>query len=119
MKLFVFGVLMALQVTTFVPAAKCQDTKAVTERLHFRISCTGCRSAVSITADSMQRDISRTPYNPVIQMKGNVEIRMMANGWSADTPRYMILRADEADYNEDTGQIDPRGNVRVQFESSK
>jgi len=30
-------------------------------------------------------------------MKGNVEIRMMANGWSADTPRYMILRADEAD----------------------
>jgi len=30
-----------------------------------------------------------------------------------------VVRADEAEYHPDTGEINPTGNVRVTFEASK
>jgi lipopolysaccharide assembly outer membrane protein LptD (OstA) len=40
-----------------------------------------------------------------IQLRGDVEIKT----------ELMVLRADEADYHEDTGEIEARGSVRVKL----
>ena len=52
---------------------------------------------VSLSATRIDQD------GPVIHLKGNVEIRRIG----------LILRADEADYRKDTGEIEVKGNVRV------
>ena len=64
-------------------------------------------------------EIEREPQFPsIIHLKGKVEIRTpvcvvvpaknahMCGG-------YVVVRADEADLHEDSGQIDPRGSVTV------
>ena len=61
-------------------------------------------------------------YPSVVELKGNVEIRMpvcvhtekpgskrMVLACNGET----VLRADEASYHEDTGQVEARGNVTV------
>jgi hypothetical protein len=79
---------------------------------------------VSLSAFSMQRDVSQATYTPVIQLKGNVEIIkplcLPAGERSALVcEEAMVLQADEADYREDTGEITPRGNVHVSFKKIK
>ena len=56
---------------------------------------------IGLTAAAIQRQA------PTIQLKGNVEIRT----------KDMILRAAEADYNENTGEIEARGTVRIKLET--
>jgi lipopolysaccharide assembly outer membrane protein LptD (OstA) len=59
---------------------------------------------VGITADSIER---HEPDFHAIQLNGNVQIK------TAD----MLLRTDEAVYNESTGEIEAHGTVRVKLEN--
>ena len=63
------------------------------------------------------------PYPSVIHLKGSVEIRTPVcvvtgpgNAWTCNGS--VVLRADEADLHEDTGQIEASGNVKVTRERS-
>jgi hypothetical protein len=101
--------------TVAIPLAICQDKP---HQLHQIIA------RVSLSASSIQRDISQASYTPVIQLKGNVEIIkalcIPAGQASAVVcEERMVLHADEADYREDTGEITPRGNVHVSFQKMK
>ena len=55
---------------------------------------------VTLAADSIERGAQ---YPSVIQLQGNVQIKM----------RGMILRADQAAFHEDSGEIDASGNVHI------
>ena len=61
---------------------------------------------IGLTATAIQR---QAPAMDVVQLRGNVEIRT----------KDMVLRADEADYNENTGEIEARGTVRIRLESQR
>ena len=57
-------------------------------------------------------------YPAVIHLKGSVEIRtpVCVQGRQSSElfcAGYIVLRADAADFHEDTGQIDTRGGVTV------
>jgi lipopolysaccharide assembly outer membrane protein LptD (OstA) len=54
----------------------------------------------------------------VIHLKGNVEIKTttcipVGRRRATVCEGAMVLRADEADFHEETGEIEARGNVRV------
>ncbi len=54
--------------------------------------------------------ISRTaPALNMLHLEGTVEIRT----------KDMILRTEEADYNEETGELEARGTVRIKLESQR
>ena len=80
---------------------------------------------VRLTALSIQRDASRSdnPDLPVVYLKGSVEITKsfcVPTGRGAPCKESLaVVRADEAEYQPDTGEIKPSGNVRVTFEASK
>jgi hypothetical protein len=106
-------VLVTLHAVVAVPWAICQD-----QQLHQR------SGQVSISASTIQRDISQATYTPVIQLKGNVEIIKLlcvpaGQGGALVCEEAMVLHADEAEYREDTGEIKPSGNVRVSFQKVK
>ena len=107
------------------PWAICQDNNSTL--LHQSVD------GVLLTAQSIQRDISRVSYNPVVELRGTVEIikpicvRLTPSATDRQSglrgdlvcQRYMVLQADEAEYHEDTGEITPRGNVRITFEDKR
>ena len=91
MKLFLLATVLA-------GAALAQDAK------HLQITTTD-GALVDMAADHMSRDRS------VVQLKGNVEIR---THWiDAGSRRNIVLRADEAIYHVDTGEIEAEGKVSV------
>jgi hypothetical protein len=70
---------------------------------------------LEVTATEVARDL---PYDSIIHLSGKVEIRtpvcLKAGANNAQyCAGYVVLRADEADLHEDTGQIDARGHVTV------
>jgi lipopolysaccharide assembly outer membrane protein LptD (OstA) len=79
---------------------------------------------IHMTASSIQRDgsVSNNPELPAVYLRGNVEIRKefcVPTGGKTVCNEEMVLRADEAEYHPDTGEITPSGNVRVAFEELK
>jgi hypothetical protein len=75
---------------------------------------------VELTASSIERDLSRNGSESILQLKGGVEVRMITCGRSTSRDNgvvcdkgSMILHADAVDYNEKTGEISARGNVRI------
>jgi hypothetical protein len=80
---------------------------------------------VRMTALSIQRDASSSenPHLPVVYLKGNVEITrafcVPTSSGATCKESLAVVRADEAEYHPDTGEIKPSGNVRVTFEASK
>ncbi|HET9220226.1 MAG TPA: hypothetical protein VFR18_24820 [Terriglobia bacterium] len=58
---------------------------------------------IGLTAEAIQRQA------PIIRLRGNVEIRT----------KDMILHGSEADYNENTGEIEARGTVRIKLETHR
>jgi len=74
----------------------------ITERKHVMIA-TPEGPNIGLTATTIQRQA------PSVQLKGNVEIRT----------KDMLLRAEEADYNENTGEIEARGTVYIKLESQR
>jgi len=70
---------------------------------------------VEVSALEIVRDL---PYNSIVHLKGNVEIKTpvcvrTGPGNAQTCSDYIVLRADQADFHEDTSQIDASGNVRV------
>ena len=62
----------------------------------------------------------RNPNFPgIVYLKGNVKIstEVGVNGTPFSPPNLMIMvvRADEADYHEATGEIEARGNVQMSY----
>jgi lipopolysaccharide assembly outer membrane protein LptD (OstA) len=121
MKLLMPSVAIAItfQVCTFVPQAIGQDDKAQAQRLHLMrpIPQSG-GGRIELTASEIQRDLSNKANESIIQLKGNVEIKMIT---CVPTGRHdgkvcegaMVMHADAVDYNEKTGEIDASGNVHI------
>lgn len=105
MKLFLAGVAVTCQL------AIGQDRVPAPERLH--VMATGPSNRVMLEADNIERGAA---YPSVIQLKGNVQIK--AKAVVQESPlslMVMVVRADEASYHEDTGEIEARGNVHVDY----
>ena len=105
--------------------ATSQDTTA--GRLSVPAGNTGGKAVFS--ADSIVREDppnpGPSPFASVIHLKGHVELRTccvqrpQSRSDPAPERAYMILRADEADYYGDTGEIDARGEVHVNFQPAR
>lgn len=82
---------------------------------HLPIPAANGVQPVSVAALEIERGAE---YPTIVHLRGSVEIRMPVcvrtgpgNGQACNG--YVILHADEADYHEDSGKIDARGNVTV------
>ncbi len=104
MKLLIVAGVVA-HLTVGLPQAVCQDQAA--ERLSLAVG----RS--SLQADSIERGVR---YPSVIQLRGNVQITSRTVvSHSPLTLMIMVVRADEADYHEDSGEIEARGSVQITY----
>lgn len=73
---------------------------------------------MTVKADQIERGAS---YPSTIHLKGNVEVRTgvcvrTEPGHSLSCNGYTVLRADEADVDEDSGAVEARGHVRMTHE---
>jgi hypothetical protein len=98
-------------------ALTAQDRSA--ELKHLAISTATSLQPVKVAALEIVRDL---PYTSVVHLRGSVEIRtpiclVTGPGTTHTCGGYMVLRADRADFHEDSGQIDASGNVRVTREN--
>ena len=103
MKFPVFAVAMICSL------AECQDLK------YLIVPTANGNRAVSISALNVERGVE---YPSVIRLSGNVEIKTpvclpVGEDRAFVCDGYMILRADEATFHEDTGAIEAHGNVSV------
>jgi hypothetical protein len=118
MKLLVPSAVIAFQICAFVPQAISQQNQAQPERLHIARTFPDDIGGVELTASSAQRDLSSKQGESILQLRGNVEVRMFTCG---PTDRgnvvcdkgSMVLHANAVDYNEKTGDIHVRGDVRI------
>jgi lipopolysaccharide assembly outer membrane protein LptD (OstA) len=121
MKLLTLGVAIACQIFAFASLAVCQEKEAQPERLHItRLFPEASPGRVELTASSIERDLSSKESESILQLKGNVEVRMITCGRSKSHDNgvvcdegSMMLHADTVDYNEKTGEISPHGNVHL------
>jgi lipopolysaccharide assembly outer membrane protein LptD (OstA) len=121
MKLLTLGVAIACQISAFAALAICQEKAAQPERLHVTRPFPETNPGrVELTASSIERDLSSKERESILKLKGSVEVRMVTcgrntshdNGVICDKGS-MMLHADAVDYNEKTGEISARGNVRI------
>ncbi len=124
MKLLMLSVAVAFQAFAFASQAVCQEAKTDTDRpslmhtesprLHFTIplseSATG---RVELAASSAQRILSSTATESILQLRGNVEVKMCPPTSKGCDIGSIVLHADAVDYNEMTGEIDARGEVQI------
>src|SRR5438067_8752788 len=103
MKLLIISGLIAALIGTAPQAISQNSTPA--KRLNLK---TG---AATVQADSIERLVR---FPSVVRLKGNVQIATKIGAGDAPV-RLMIMtvRADEADYHEDTGEIEARGSVQM------
>jgi lipopolysaccharide assembly outer membrane protein LptD (OstA) len=131
-KLFILGGVVACQFIVFLPQAMSQDNKPAEQKLSqdepaLHLSSRTGSASIKLAAANIQREDPVTPrpspYASVIRLAGNVEIRtccvQAVSSKRKPQRQYMVLHADEASYNEETGEIEARGNVRVSFEKPK
>ena len=105
----------------FALAALAIGTLAAQELKHLTVPTNTSLRALGVTAREVVRNL---PHDAIIHLKGAVEIRTPVctraepnNAMNCEGA--VVLRADEADLNEETGQIDARGNVTVTREPEK
>jgi len=106
---------LACSLALFPPrAGSSQD--ATPSRLH--AVATGIDGAsLGFVADSIVREDGATLYDSLIHLRGNVEIRTCCLFRNPNPPsRYLVMTADEADYDAETGRLEARGTVRVSFQ---
>ena len=106
MKALVCGLLL------FQFSVLCQDNQPK----HLQLSSPDGGPGISLVAARMTRDLSRASYTPTIELNGGVEIRTALCGHEVPARKMMVLRADAATYNEQTGEIEANGKVRINFE---
>jgi lipopolysaccharide assembly outer membrane protein LptD (OstA) len=99
----------------FIPSAMCQTNRTQPQQVHVTIGMPGGGGRVTFTASTMARDLSSKSSESVMHFKGNVEARVISFDPTATNRAQFVsemdLRADEVDYNEETGEISPRGHV--------
>jgi hypothetical protein len=119
MKLLTLFVAIACQCFNFVPQATGQDNKAQSDRLYVtRAIPEGGGGRVEFAASEVQRDLSNKASKSIVQLKGNVETKMITCVPSGRhegklCEEAMVLRADAVEFNEKTGAIAASGHVRI------
>jgi hypothetical protein len=130
MKLLMLSVAMACQAFAFAPQGVCQQQNpqperpylAYTEapRLYFSMPPTERIGRVELAASNAQRTLSPQPHltsaeiESVLQLRGNVQVRMCAPSSLGCEKWSILLRADAVDYNEQTREIDAHGDVHIE-----
>ena len=104
--------LAALAVCTLALAA--QDYPAG-ELKRLSVPTTTSAQPLSIAALEIERE---GPYPSLVHLKGSVEIRTpvcvkAGPGSALNCAGYLVLRAAAADFQEDSGRIEARGNVTL------
>jgi len=130
MKFLILSVVMAFQFSAFASQSVSQEPKAQLDRpylkhteaprLHFTIHRADGTGWAQLVASSAQRDLSDTQTESILQLTGNVEVRMVTCGPTGQHAPVvcdagsMVLHADAVDYNETTGEIvEAHGNVHI------
>jgi lipopolysaccharide assembly outer membrane protein LptD (OstA) len=104
MKLFALGVAVACAMAI---GSRGQDLK------HILTAMPDGKGRLRLAATSVDTDWAAS----IVHLKGNVRVEIWT---TAKNPgQAMVLRADEVDYHENTGEISPRGNVRLTVEDAK
>jgi hypothetical protein len=116
------SVVIAVQFIIGAPAAMCQESKDQPTP-HMRIDTPN--GAIFLEASNLDRrrekhkPLDTLQYFPTIHLSGNVVIQTACSLPSEGPgPICLTLRADEAEYREDTGELRVSGAVRVRFEPS-
>ena len=130
MKLLMLSAAMAVQFFACASQSVCQEAKVQPDRpylshtesprLHFTIHRADGTGWAQIVASSAQRDLSSQQTASLLQLTGNVEVRMVTCGPTGNhgpvvcDAGSMVLHADAVDYNETTGEIvEAHGNVHI------
>ena len=122
MKLSLSNCALACAIVLLIP---CMGSSQ--ERLHTS-SVGSDRMRIAFAADSIDKQDGVTGYASLIHLKGNVEIRTCcvqqpsaktSPGSTHPPQAYIIMGADEVDYDDVTGKIEARGIVRVTFQNRK
>ena len=113
MKLFVSAGFVACASIALLTLATGQDMTS--EMKHLTIAPLKGDRAVALTALRIERGVA---YPSVIRLWGNVEIKTpvclpVGKKGALICDGEMIVRADEAQFREDTGEIQPSGHVMV------
>jgi lipopolysaccharide assembly outer membrane protein LptD (OstA) len=122
------GVVIAVQFIVGIPGAVCQGNKDAGEKPHLRME-TPYGKAVFLEAASLHQQDAAVkfstrgdwlrPHASIIYLRGNVVIKTDCSiPLQGASPVCLVLRADEAEYHEDTGQIEAIGAVRLRFEAN-
>jgi hypothetical protein len=119
MKFLTLLVAIVGQFLNFAPQASCQD-KAQLNRLYITRSIPESGGGrVELAASEVQRDLSNKASESIMQLKGNVEIKMITCTPTAPhqgkvvCEGAMVLHADAVQFNEKTGDIAASGHVRI------
>ena len=107
---------IACQVLMFAALAMCQASKSQPEQLHLTIGSPG--EPVTLTASNIDRDLSSRASESILRLKGNVEIRTACHYTGPEDMRgcdgSVVIHADSAEYNEQTGEVHAHGDVRIE-----
>jgi hypothetical protein len=130
MKLLMLSVAMACQAFAFAPQGICQQQNPQPERpyltyteaprLYFSVPATERIGRVELAASNAQRTLSpqanltSAEIESVLQLRGNVQVRMCEPSSHGCDKGSIFLRADAVDYNEQTREIDARGDVHIE-----
>jgi hypothetical protein len=99
--------------------ALCTLTLAAQEAKHVTVPTTTNVQPLRVTAQEITREVAREqPFSSVLHLKGAVEIKtpvclQTGPNNAQQCAGYLVFRADEADMNEQSGQIESRGHVTV------
>ncbi len=130
MKLLMLSVAIACQPFAFAAQGLCQQQSSqpprpylkYTEapRLYFSVGPTERIGRVDLAASEAQFTLNPQPnltsaeIESVLQLRGNVQVRMCAPSSRGCEKWSILLRADAVDYDENTHEIDARGDVHIQ-----
>ena len=130
MKLLLIGVALAAQAFALNPRGVCQQPHQQPERprltytdaprLYFSMPPTEEIGRVELAASNAQLTLSpqvnltSADIESVLQLRGNVQVTMCAPSSHGCDQWSMVLRADAVDYNEQTREMDARGDVHIE-----
>jgi len=125
MKFVALGLVMVS--AAFGPQVMGQENKPAEQKEPLHLSGYAERANINFAAETIERQDpptpSHSPYASVVRLEGNVVIRTcciqkgLGKRWKNQPKQAVIIRADEADYHQGTGEIEARGNVRVNFQN--
>ena len=126
MKFLVIGAIIGC--AAFVPRIIGQNQPTEQKHLTFRTKSAN----IVFAADNVLRQdpapSNSSSYASAVRLRGNVRVRTccvqipIVNGEKVSAlplKQVVLMQADEVDFREDTGEMEVRGNVRVNFQNYK